>query len=318
MEPSTPPVFKRHSVRFTSGNSYCEAWLYTPAQAANSLVPAVVMGHGLGATREMGLAPYAERFAAEGLAVLVFTYRGLGDSGGQPRQILSMPRQRADWHAAIDYVRTNASVDPSRIAIWGSSLGGGHALAVAAERPELAAVVSQCPFTDGLASAAALGVRRSLAFSGVITRDLVASARGKAPVTIPVAGEPGELALMNAPDALPGMLALLPDSYEWVNAAAARSVLSLIRYRPGRAARRISAPTLICISATDSVAPPGPTEKYARQAPRGDVRRYDAGHFDFYRQPAFTKLVDDQAEFLLRHLHPQPATNTRPTGNRTA
>lgn len=318
MASPTTPAFERHSVRFTSGNSYCSAWLYMPVQAATSPVPAVVMGHGLGATREMGLSPYAERFAAEGMAVLVFTYRGLGDSGGQPRQILSMPKQRADWHAAIDYIQTHASVDPNRLAIWGSSLGGGHALAVAAERPELAAVVSQCPFTDGLASAAALGVRRSLAFSGVITRDLIASARSKAPVTIPVAGEPGELALMNAPDALPGMLALVPESHEWVNAAAARSVLSLIRYRPGRAARRISAPTLICISATDSVAPPGPTEKYARQAPRGDVRRYDAGHFDFYLQPAFTKLVEDQTEFLIGHLHPEAATSTRSTGNRTA
>jgi uncharacterized protein len=111
---------------------------------------------------------------------------------------------------------------------------------------------------------------------------------------------------MTAPDALPGMLALLPDGYQWVNRAAARSVLSLIRYRPGRSAKRVAAPILICISATDSVAPPKQTERYARQAPRGDVRLYSAGHFDFYLGKAFEQLVTEQTEFLVSHLQPTP------------
>jgi pimeloyl-ACP methyl ester carboxylesterase len=83
-------------------------------------------------------------------------------------------------------------------------------------------------------------------------------------------------------------------------------VVSLLRYRPGRSAKRIAAPILICVSTTDSVAPPGPTERYARQAPRGDVRLYDAGHFDFYLGEAFQRLVTEQTEFLVSHL--QPAT----------
>jgi len=304
MTPKATNGFHRRTVEFWSGDSFCSAWLYLPDAASEAPVPVVVMGHGLGATRELGLAPYAERFAAAGMAALVFTYRHLGDSGGEPRQLLWMSKQLADWDAALEFAAGLPEVDGSRIAVWGSSLGGGHAIAVAARHPELRAAVAQCPFTDGLASAGALGVRESLVLFGFVVRDVLAAMRGKDPVCVPVAAAPGRPGLMTAPDALPGMQALLPHGYEWVNRAAARSLLSLIRYRPGRAAKRIAAPTQICISTTDSVAPAAPTERYARQAPRGEVRLYSAGHFDFYVGKAFEQLVADQTEFLVRHLRP--------------
>lgn len=292
----------RIDVEFASGESFCKGWLYLPAMPLASPPPVVVMGHGLGATRELGLAPYAERFAAAGLAALVFTYRHLGDSGGVPRQLLSMPAQLADWDAALRWVTTVPEVDGSRVAVWGSSLGGGHAIATAARHPELRAAVAQCPFTDGVASANSLGPRESLTLMRFVLRDLLARARGCRPVTVPVAAAPGRPGLMTAPDALPGMLSLVPHDHLWVNEAAARSVLSIIRYRPGRAAKRITAPILICISADDSVAPAAPTERYARQAPRGTVLIHRAGHFDFYLGEAFEELVGQQTAFLVGHL----------------
>lgn len=301
----TTSAFTRDTVEFRSGSTWCRAWFYLPSGASgHERCPAVVMGHGLGATRELGLAPYAERFVAQGMAVLVFTYRGLGDSGGHPRQVLSMKRQLEDWDAAIAYVKSRVEIDSERMAVWGSSLGGGHAIATAAEHPELTAVVAQCPFTDGVASARALGVRDSLHMVGPILRDLVAAGLRRGPVTIPVAGAVGEVALMSAPDALDGMYALVPDDVDWRNEAAARSVLSILKYRPGRAARKIVAPALICISSSDTVAPAGPTEAYARRTPCGDVRLYPAGHFEFYLGEPFEQLVREQTEFLVKHLHP--------------
>lgn len=299
----TGDTFIRRTVEFRSGDSFCVAWLYLPA-AATGRIPVVVMGHGLGATREMGLAPYAERFATAGIAVLVFTYRHLGDSGGEPRQVLSAAKQLADWDSAIEYAKQLPEVDSGKVAVWGSSLGGGHAISVASRHPELLAAVAQCPFTDGPASASALGIRETLVLTSFVMRDLLAAASGRRPVTVPVAARAGELGLMNAPDALSGMQALVPTDFRWVNEAAARSVLSLIRYRPGRAAKRIEIPILICISSTDSVAPPVRTERYARQAPLGDVRLYDAGHFAFYLGKAFEDLVADQTQFLIEHLQP--------------
>ena len=46
--------------------------------------PCVVMAHGLGGVRAAGLTPFAEAFAAAGLHVICFDYRGFGTSDGQP------------------------------------------------------------------------------------------------------------------------------------------------------------------------------------------------------------------------------------------
>lgn len=301
----------RMNVTFRSGDAYCAGWLYLPEGASSdNRGPLVVLGHGLGATRELGLDRYAERFVEAGLGALVFTYRGLGDSGGEPRQVLSMTKQLADWDAAIEYALSRPEVDPERVAIWGSSVGGGHAIEVASRHPELCAAVSQCPFTDGIVSAKALGIREVLSMTGPIVRDLVAAALGRRPVTVPIAAHRGKRAFMVAPDALPGMLALVPPGHDWVNEAAARSLLSILRYRPGRSAKRIAIPILICISDNDTVTPGEVADAYARQAPLGDVRHYEAGHFGFYLGDAFKELVADQTDFLLSHLRPQLGSST--------
>lgn len=295
--------YTRHDVSFTSGDATCAAWLYLPVGVTSP--PVVILGHGLGATREMRLDAYAERFAAAGIAAFAFTYRHFGDSGGQPRQLLSIKRQLADWDAAIAHVKGRDDVDGRRVAVWGSSFGGGHSITVAARHPELLAAVSQCPFTDGLASARALGPVASLRLLPVVARDLVAKARGRDPVTLPLAGPPGSLALMNAPDALPGYQALIPPGRSFVNAAAARAVPTIAMYRPGRSAKKVAMPILFCVSNHDTVTPPEQTLRYASTAPHGEVRTYDAGHFAFYLGEPFEEIVADQIEFLTRHLQPR-------------
>ena len=136
----------------------------------------------------------------------------------------------------------------------------------------------------------------------IVARDLAAKLRGKAPVTVPLAAAAGSPALMTAPDALPGYRALIPEGVSFVNEAAARVIPTLAAYRPGRAAKRIALPILFCISNTDSVTPPARTPRYARTARRGEIKTYDAGHFDLYLGDAFEALVRDQIEFLTRHL----------------
>jgi dienelactone hydrolase len=295
--------FARHDVDFPSGDTFCAAWLYVPEGLA-APAPVIILGHGLGATREMRLDAFAERFAQAGFAVLAFTYRHFGDSGGSPRQLLSIKRQLADWDAAIAHVKARGDVDGSRIAVWGSSFGGGHAITVAARHPELRAAVAQCPFTDGLASAVALGPVASLKLGPVLARDLVARFRGTGPAMIPLAAAPGSPALKNAPDALPGYQALVPPGTTFRNEVAARVVPTIAGYRPGRAAKRIPIPILFCVSNTDSVTPPAQTLRYARTAPRGEIKTYDAGHFDFYLGEPFEALVRDQTELLARQLNP--------------
>lgn len=290
----------RHDITFDSDGDTCAAWLFLPDGVERP--PVVILGHGLGATREMRLDAFAERFARAGIAAIAFTYRHFGDSTGQPRQLLSIKRQLADWDAAIAHAKTRGDVDGSRIAVWGSSFGGGHAIIVASRHPELRAAVSQCPFTDGLASARALGPIGTMRLLPTVGADVWSAIRGKEPRLLTLAGAPGEKALMTAPDALPGYLALVPEGTPFVNEVAARVAPTITWHRPGKAARKVKVPILFCVCDHDSVTPAEETLAYARTAPKGEIRSYDAGHFDIYLGEPFEEIVVDQTEFLARHL----------------
>ncbi len=291
----------REDVTFRSGADHVSAWLYRPDDTGPGGAPLLVMAHGLGAVRTMRLDAYAERFAAAGYACLVFDYRNFGDSGGAPRQLLDVDMQLADWAAAVDFAHTLDGVDPARIGLWGTSFSGGHVIATAARLP-VAAVVAQCPFTDGIASARTIPPLTTARVSALAVRDLVAARLGNPPVMVATAGRPGEVALMTTPDAYPGYLKLMPQGQTVRNEVAARFGMKILGYRPGRAAAKVRCPILFCVCDTDSVAPAGPTLRYAARAPRGTVKRYPEGHFDIYVGDAFERVVADQLEFLDRHL----------------
>ena len=289
-------------VWFTSGNDRISAWLYRPGSAASA--PLLVMAHGLGAVRTMRLDAYADRFSAAGYACLVFDYRNFGDSEGRPRQVIDIKMQLADWAAAVAHARTLAGIDHDRIGIWGTSFGGGHVIATAARLPGIAAVVAQCPFTDGIASLLAINPVTVARLTAQAVRDVIGARAGKPPVLVPTAGKPGELALMTAPDAYSGYLRLVPEGAQLRNEGAARIALQVLTYRPGRSAKKISCPILFCVCQTDSVAPAGPTLRYAIQAPRAEVKIYPEGHFAIYLDDAFERVVADQLAFLDKHLKP--------------
>ncbi|MDR6120166.1 pimeloyl-ACP methyl ester carboxylesterase [Aeromicrobium sp. SORGH_AS981] len=295
----------REDVTFASQGTSVAAWLYRPDGDGGAARPVIVMAHGLGGVREMRLDAFAERFAEAGYACLVFDYRHFGASDGQPRQLLSVRRQRQDWAAAVAFARTLPGVDASRTVLWGSSFSGGHVIAVAADDPSVAAVVSQCPYTDGLASSLAVAPFTSLRVTLRALRDLVGSWFGRRPRSIPLAGEPGTVALMTAPDAVPGYLALVEEGSTFRNEVAARVALDIALGRPGAKARRLRCPALFVVCERDTVAPARATLKHVERAPRGEVVRRDAGHFDIYVGEEFETTVRDELAFLRRHV---PAT----------
>ncbi len=286
------------TVKFLSGGLHCTGDFYRPLGAGP--FPVIVMAHGLGGTRKMRLPAFAERFTAAGYACLVFDYRHFGDSEGSPRQLLDIGKQLEDWKAAIAYARSLPDADPKRVVIWGTSFGGGHVLTTAAEDDQLAAVISQCPFTDGLASSLAMSPVTSLKVSALALRDRIGSWFGAQPVMVPLAAKPGETALMNAPDAYDGYLALQPAGAKTLNHVAARFALDIIRYYPGRKAAKIKAPVLFCVCNTDSVAPAKATLRHASRTPRHEIRHYADGHFEIYLGEAFERVINDQLDFLKR------------------
>lgn len=293
---------------FESAGVRCAAW-HLPADTDELRRPAgrpcVVMAHGFGGTRDTGLLPYAEGFAAAGIDVLLFDYRGFGASAGMPRQVVSWRRQREDYRAAVVAARALDGVDPDGIVLWGTSYSGGHVLAVAADDERIAAVLSLTPATDGIAALLAILKREGpLALTRVTAaglRDAVGGLAGRRPRTIPLAGRPGTVAVMAdevAATAYPAM-----GGPTWQNAVAARSVLGVGLNRPVTVVGRIRCPVLVQVGDEDTIAPAATAEKAAALAGAlAEVRHYPVGHFGVYDGPGQAAVLADQVRFVRRHL----------------
>ena len=295
------------TISFDSRGTRCEAW-YLPAENDELLTghgrPCVVMGHGFGATRDAGLLPFAQRFAAAGCDVLVFDYRGFGTSDGTLRQDVNHRRHREDYHAAIAAARARPGVDASRIAIWGSSYSGGHVVAVAARDQRVAAVISQGAAMDG--RAALLGVQqqsgsgKALSLTAAGLRDAAAALRRRPPVMIPIVGPPGSAAVISAPGADTGYQAIMGPTFR--NEMCARGVLRIALNRPVRLAAKVTCPTFIVVAEQDNIAPVSSVHEVAEQIPGSEVLSFPCGHFDIYVGEVFEKSVTEQVEFLRRVL----------------
>ena len=295
----------REDLTFDSAGTALAAWLYRPSAADDGPVPCVVMAHGFSATRRDGLEPYAGRFADAGFGVLLFDYRGFGESGGEPRQVIDIGAQQDDYRAAIRAAARVPWVDASRIALFGSSFSGGHVVTVASGDARIAAVIAQAPFADGLAQLRITPPLTSARMTLDALRDAAGAALGRPPVTLPAAGPPGTYAVMTAPEAEPGFRAIVGEDSRWRNEVAARVMLRIGLWRPVKDAARVACPLLVCVCDADETTPPEPAVQMAQNAPRGEIVRYPIGHFDIYVGEAFERAIEDQVAFLERVLAPR-------------
>lgn len=292
------------AVHFDSYGETCAADYYrAPGEGPH---PIVVMGHGLGATKELGLQDFAEHFAAAGISALAFDYRHYGASTGTPRELLSIKKQLEDFRNAIAFARTLPGVDPQRVAIWGSSFAGGHVMQLAAEDLGLRAGVSQVPFSSGLASTRCIPPWTALRMTGKAIVDLTRSALGLGPTYVPLLGHPGEVAMMSAQDSYDGYKQLVPqaavDADRWHNRVAARIALGITFYEPARALKKARIPVFVATADTDTIAPAEPTKKAARQTPNATLFELPKGHFDYYKGEGGALLASEELAFLQQHL----------------
>ena len=287
---------------FDSHGITCRGYFYTGQ--GNGPRPCIIMGHGFAATRDCGLAPFAEAFVAAGYSVFIFDYRHFGASGGEPRQLLVPEQEVEDWLSALAFVRGLEGVRADAICLWGTSFGGGLVTVAAARDGGVQAIIAQCPMMDGLASVRAVlgyaGPWHLLKLSAHGAVDMARGLVGAAPHYIASAGKPGEVAAMTAHDCYDGYTALLPAGVP--NKVAARVSSRLMLFRPVRHAARVPCPALLLLCEQDTVAPMAAAEKAAALMPQSEVRRYPVGHFDIYQGEARQISLRDQLDFLNRHL----------------
>jgi dienelactone hydrolase len=155
---------------FISENVRLTAQWFYATQNAGKTLPTIIIAHGWGGTAA-SFRNDAIDLARAGYLVLLFDYRGWGDSDGrvvltgvrpadaQPgatytaqvrelRGYIDPWEQNEDWFNAISYAVTQPMVDVNRIGIRGSSFSGGHVIYVAAHDARVKALVSQVGALD--------------------------------------------------------------------------------------------------------------------------------------------------------------------------
>ena len=108
-----------------------EAW-FIPAESDNrgEPAPAVIFAHGNAELIDFWPQELSN-FASLGMGLLLVEYPGYGRSQGAPSQ----KTIEETFTTAYDALVARKDVDPARIVIFGRSLGGAAACALAAERP---------------------------------------------------------------------------------------------------------------------------------------------------------------------------------------
>lgn len=139
---TTPVTF------YSEGERIAALWR-TP-DSTDGPLRAIVQGPGwLGLKDAKLYVRYHEALTAAGFGVLVFDYRGFGDSEGD-RGYLSPAWQLDDLINAVTYLTTRDDVISDAIGVFGTGgTGGGNAVLLAATDARIKAAVSQVPVADG-------------------------------------------------------------------------------------------------------------------------------------------------------------------------
>ncbi len=184
----------RVDVVFKAGGLNCAAWLYRPE--GDGPYPCVILAHGFGGIRD-------------------------GASEGEPRQLLDIKLQLADWTAAIAFARTLDGIDAERIALWGTSFSGGHVIELAAHDRRVAAVVAQVPFVDGFAIMRS-DMLANIRLLAAWIKDELRRRQKKSPYYVKIVGAPGALAAITSPGSEAGMHAMVLEEAPWQDSVAGR------------------------------------------------------------------------------------------------
>eukprot|EP00198_Chlamydomonas_reinhardtii_P007562 XP_001696899.1 predicted protein [Chlamydomonas reinhardtii] len=317
-----------------SGLPYSRTTLHFNSSGTASPHPVVVMAHGLGAQKDLGLHRYADPFARAGMAVLVFDYRTFGGSDGEPRHWVSPRRHVEDWRAALAFVKVphldgmeNAKANlrtrglPAVLRLLAAAAHDKlrAAAATGLDRLEAAlappATASTAPVTKAKAAASdspAAAVERLLAALRPAAAEAVSWLRAAAaplltPAYVKLLGAPGELALMQLqPAEIAAYFSKHPKEYQggWRPLVLARVALETSSYRPITSLERLAGVPLLFVSAAqDSLCPAAAVRAAAAAAPGGGAEYLElpCDHFSAYGGEHLKAASERMTAFLRRH-----------------
>jgi fermentation-respiration switch protein FrsA (DUF1100 family) len=119
-------------------------------------LPALVVGHPMGAVKEQGADLYATKMAENGFAALSVDLSFWGESDGEPRNAVAPDVYTETFSAAVDYLGTRPFVDRKRIGAIGICGSGSFVISAAKIDPRIRAVATVSMYDMGAANRHAL------------------------------------------------------------------------------------------------------------------------------------------------------------------
>ncbi|KAI1114809.1 Alpha/Beta hydrolase protein [Nemania sp. NC0429] len=180
-----------HEVRFkTTDGTELHGRVYEPERPGRG--PGLTLCPGFNCPITMiNLPACAAALQKHGVTVLLYDPRGIGASGGLPRNDIDPPQCVADMSDALTYLLTLPSVDPNQAGMFGFSFGGSVALTAVSVDPRSCFVIAAAPVTDLDFTSPAQRTRVLQKYA----QDRESQVRGNAAFTVPLVNERGENAV---------------------------------------------------------------------------------------------------------------------------
>ena len=112
-------------VFFNSDGIRIAGVLFEPEAADDYTCPAIILCQGMVGVKEYFWFPHlARRLVELGCVALIWDYRGVGESEGEPGRLYPL-EQAEDIRNGLTFLETNQKVDPERLGLMGFSFGAG-------------------------------------------------------------------------------------------------------------------------------------------------------------------------------------------------
>lgn len=322
------------SIQFPSGSETLTGHLYLPKESSSTTTtttspppPVVIMAQGLGLTQDCRVEKYIQAFQMSNFAVFTFDYATFGESTGVPRHQIDPMQQNNDLQTAIRMIQQHHvqwDIDGNRMALWGTSFGGGHVLYTAGttattmtnkDNP-IRAVIAQVP---ALASATEVVIGGSLldrpmptiwsllqiATAGLKWIQRYIIGYGKLSWYVPLTGLPGSSGLMQNYGDYMGYMSLIPttkdamERNQWRNLVTFPSVLRILLYRPINRAIHVAVPVLLIAAEKDTLCPVHYAKQMAQKLDNVQLMIIpQKNHFDVYSGQALEGILSASVQFL--------------------
>lgn len=122
----------------------------------NAKLPAIVVGHPMGAVKEQSANLYAQKLSEQGFVTLTFDISFWGESEGQPRNAVAPDIYAEDFSAAVDFLSTKSFVNKNKIGVLGICGSGSFAISAAKIDPRMQAIATVSMYNMGSVSRNAL------------------------------------------------------------------------------------------------------------------------------------------------------------------